>query len=201
MGVDARRPLAEFKRALSSINGAVYANADDILSRVHAVCTEMLHDRGERITAACSAETMDRHVDQLAPVMSSVDESGRSTGVIFYTEDRVPIRLVRGLSDAFDKYIIVSLMGATCFTKKQGSTSIEYMRYADLLVNITRHQCVPAHERYTGPQHYASSDYPKLLQSDPIARYYGYQAGDLVKITRRFDTYGTTDYIRIVVAG
>ena len=62
-----------------------------------------------------------------------------------------------------------------------------------VFVNKTRHHLVPKHERLTElPTGLRAEHLPKLLDSDPIAQYYDFPIGSIVKITRVFGGHQTT---------
>jgi len=93
-----------------------------------------------------------------------------------------------------NQIIIVSLEGPTAFTKKEAENNypnIQFFLFQQLCVNITKHALVPKHE-CLGPTErsnmkirvFHDEEWPKLYTSDPIAQYYNYKAGDLIKITR-----------------
>ncbi|XP_021297189.1 DNA-directed RNA polymerase V subunit 5C [Herrania umbratica] len=68
---------------------------------------------------------------------------------------------------------------------------VEVFKIADLYVNITKHFLMPKHEVLTAEEKqkllkkYQLEDkhLPQMLQTDPIARYYGLEKGQVVKVT------------------
>jgi DNA-directed RNA polymerase subunit H (RpoH/RPB5) len=71
---------------------------------------------------------------------------------------------------------------------------IQFFDIRELLFNITKHELVPKHEVITDEAeieqiakiHNVKSrlNFPLILKTDPIAKYYGIKHGNLVKITR-----------------
>jgi DNA-directed RNA polymerase I, II, and III subunit RPABC1 len=80
--------------------------------------------------------------------------------------------------------------------------NIEIFKYENLMIDITEHDLVPLHEKIEGeelaaflkkyPKNLDTKEYPtpKLEKIDPITRFYGYQKGDIIKITRISETAG-----------
>lgn len=72
--------------------------------------------------------------------------------------------------------------------------------------NITKHILVPKHEILTKEEedellkkyNTIKANLPKILQTDPIARYYNMQPGQICKIIRKSPTTGETYYYRVV---
>lgn len=82
---------------------------------------------------------------------------------------------------------------------------IECFRRLSLMFNVTKHEWVPPHVRLTpkekknilGGRNLKDENLPIILRSDPVARWYGYKRGDLIKITRLSETGGSYVNYRI----
>ena len=114
-------------------------------------------------------------------------------------------------TEASSGIIITSSTKLSEQAKKQIGNSkeltIEIFNLNELVVNITEHELVPNHtllskkdkklllERYK----IKDSQLPKILVSDPIARYLGLKRGDVVKITRKSETAGRYITYRIAI--
>jgi DNA-directed RNA polymerase subunit H (RpoH/RPB5) len=97
----------------------------------------------------------------------------------------------------FDKYILVLMEKLTTPNVKNVqkiAKDIEIFYLKETVFNITKHILVPHHEVITDEEEIAKivemynvknkHQFPLLLRTDPISRYYGIKPGNLVRITR-----------------
>ena len=84
---------------------------------------------------------------------------------------------------------------------------VECFNISELMVNITEHAYVPKHILLSDEQkselmkryRIKESQLPKILHSDPVAKYLGLKRGDVVKIIRSSETAGKYVTYRITV--
>lgn len=84
--------------------------------------------------------------------------------------------------------------------------SYEIFLMKNLMINITHHEIVSKHillrpeeiEKVLEEYQTVRSQLPKLLVTDPVAKYYGMKAGDVCKIIRQSPMTGESYYYRIV---
>ena len=93
--------------------------------------------------------------------------------------------------------IIVYKDNATPVAKKIVSDSnemvIELFNEDELKYNITKHYLVPLHELvvFENNEEYDifkkkyGNNLPVILKTDPVARFYGFKKGDIIKVTRK----------------
>ena len=93
--------------------------------------------------------------------------------------------------------VIVYKDSATPIAKKVVEDSkeiiIELFNEDELQYNITKHYLVPKHELLFKKKSKEceqfkkkySDKFPIILKSDPVSRFYGYEKGDIIKITRK----------------
>lgn len=191
---------------LKRMHHATTINTEKLVMRMITVCQEMLTDRGcTNIQCPSTHVEVETLVDESQPVI--VADTPR-TRILFHTEERIAVKYVRSLlddNDEFERTIIVSLEGPTSFARKEIQNSvdmtIQFFKYKELSVNITKHVCVPKHERIDDTSfEYETSKCPTLSLADIVSRYYDYKIGDLIRVRRRFGTTDASDYYRIVTA-
>ena len=86
-------------------------------------------------------------------------------------------------------------------------TSLEWFLEEDMLVNITRHVLVPRHVILSREEKTAllkryrlkETQLPRILQKDPVAKYFGMRRGQIVKIIRKSETAGRYASYRLCV--
>ena len=74
---------------------------------------------------------------------------------------------------------------------------------------VSTHFLIPKHELLTKEEsqqvlerfHSSPRQFPYILVTDPIAKEIGAKLGDLVRISRRSETAGSSTYYRYVVEG
>tara|TARA_B110000046_G_scaffold12059_2_gene11980 strand:+ start:342 stop:833 length:492 start_codon:yes stop_codon:yes gene_type:complete len=132
--------------------------------------------------------------------------------VVVLDEEKLSVKALRGMmtSDVQWKLIIVCLLGPTSFTRRE----IQEKRYnvdtfvtSDLVVNVSRHAYTPrirklSTEEATSLFHSLGtadgSCLPRMLRADPVCRYYDFQKGDVVHISRVSGYQELGDYYRMV---
>ncbi|KAI6087930.1 RPB5 subunit of DNA-directed RNA polymerase [Hypoxylon rubiginosum] len=108
--------------------------------------------------------------------------------------------------------ILVSHVAVSASAKKEIAkfaqwTTIEWFLEEDLLINITHHELVPRHVVLSREEKLAllkryrlkETQLPRILQKDPVARYFGMKRGQVVKIIRKSETAGRYASYRLCV--
>ncbi|KAI2469343.1 RPB5 subunit of DNA-directed RNA polymerase [Annulohypoxylon bovei var. microspora] len=108
--------------------------------------------------------------------------------------------------------ILVSHVSVSPSAKKEIAkfaqwTSIEWFLEEDLLINITHHELVPRHVVLSREEKAAllkryrlkETQLPRILQKDPVAKYFGMKRGQVVKIIRTSETAGRYASYRLCV--
>jgi len=126
--------------------------------------------------------------------------------VIKFNIDRVKeyINLLREMGK--NHCIIIYIDCVTPLTKKLVENTvdikIELFTQEELQYNITEHRLVPKHTRLLPNKakefkRKYGMKFPTILITDPVSRFYNYNNGDVIEITRIFDGYTYITY-RIV---
>lgn len=84
--------------------------------------------------------------------------------------------------------------------------NFEFFLAKQLMINITKHVRVPKHEIVSKEElekvlekfQANINQLPKILSTDPVAKYYGMKPGDVCKIKRNSPMTGETYYYRLV---
>lgn len=196
------------------------------LIRVRKTIREMLIDRGYNVDNLPEEITMEEATMKLNNMMFDIlvkhGEEEHWMFVKFYTDAKSfgkkelqhVVETVREkYSDKELHFIILLSQDPTPPAKKEMENSPETYKYVEIqladqyIFNITKHKLVPKHERLSAEEvqqvliqfHCKKSELPKMLTTDPVSKYYAYQPGDVIRITRnQVPTTGSAIYYRVV---
>jgi len=197
------------------------------LFNVRKTLTTMLHDRGFLIPQSLKEETQEEFLEKFKDQpdqrksmqlhFRKKDDPTDQIFVFFPEEPKVGVKPIRAYCDlmkecAVQRAIIVVQLALTAFAKQaltemHPKYKLEQFSETELLVNITEHQLVPKHIRLTPPEKaellekykVKDSQLPRMQINDPVARYYGLERGEVVKIVRTSETAGKYVTYRLVV--
>lgn len=196
------------------------------LFRVRRTVLQMLKDRGYAVEKSELEITRKDFVQKFGENMKREDllilkhrEKDSSDQIyIFFpegTKSGVPVVkafLNRMKTDNVPSAILVVQKGLTppakaAVTEINACFRMEVFEEAELLVNVTEHAFVPQHKVLSSEEKkeilakYGVKDtqLPRILISDPVARYYGLKRGQVVKIMRESETAKTYDTYRYCV--
>ncbi|OTB03348.1 hypothetical protein M426DRAFT_321919 [Hypoxylon sp. CI-4A] len=115
-------------------------------------------------------------------------------------------------SENYATGILVSHVPVSSSAKKEIAkfaqwSSIEWFLEEDLLINITHHELVPRHVVLSREEKAAllkryrlkETQLPRILQKDPVAKYFGMKRAQVVKIIRTSETAGRYASYRLCV--
>lgn len=138
-------------------------------------------------------------------------------GCVYWPKDpKIGVESVKYFTSLSEKnnmnaFILVVTESITTQSRKDIEENIKYVYNAEyfylekLLINITKHKFVPKHIRLSEEErdkivaqyNTGIENFPQILDTDPIARYYNFKPGELIKIERYFDHYsGKLDYTK-----
>jgi len=191
---------------LGVLHNTSLSNRDLVLSRTLDTIDVMLRDRGYSLVER-EADTMER-VKSSSFVVRGEKRDGDVVEVYFSDEEKVGVKYMRSLLDSSqaETILIVSVDGPTAFTRKEAvGTKVQFFLFSELAFVVVRHVLVPTHERLTREETkvlpFDPLHCPKLFSSDAVSRYYAYEPGDIIRITRTVGVPEPTFYYRRVVPG
>ncbi|KAK9832489.1 hypothetical protein WJX81_001238 [Elliptochloris bilobata] len=196
------------------------------LYRIKKTCMEMLHDRGYLVSqdelemdkqTFREQYTEDPKREDLTTLVPKQDDPTEQIFVFFPDEVKVGVKSIkvfaeRMRNESVNRAIMVVVGSLTPFSKQclqemQPAYYIEVFSDAELLINITKHVLVPEHRLLTTEEkkglldRYKVKDtqLPRIQFNDPVARYYGMQRGQVVRIVRPSETAGRYVTYRLCV--
>ncbi|KAL5059227.1 hypothetical protein RYX36_030831 [Vicia faba] len=170
---------------------------------------EMLKDRGYSIPSTEIELSLEEFrqvhgqspdVDRLRFTASHSTDPSKRILVIFSGPGIVKVNVIRNIAgqivnrDTLSGLILIVQNQITSQALKAVdllSFKVEIFQITDLLVNITKHVLKPKHQILTDKQKrnllkkydIQEKQLPRMLQTDAIARYYGLQRGQVLKVT------------------
>eukprot|EP01111_Echinosteliopsis_oligospora_P000498 TRINITY_DN1054_c0_g1_i1.p1 TRINITY_DN1054_c0_g1~~TRINITY_DN1054_c0_g1_i1.p1 ORF type:complete len:203 (-),score=53.33 TRINITY_DN1054_c0_g1_i1:34-642(-) len=187
------------------------------LFNIHKTVVQMLVDRNYLLTQQEQEMTKEEFKakyqelasrENISLLKSKKDDPSDQIFVFFPEAERVGVKdirkyVVRMKEDGVERAIVVIKNNLTPIAKQAlqevaPKYILEQFLETELLVNITHHQLVPKHVLLTPEekkellQKYKlkETQLPRVQLTDPVARYYGLQRGQVVKIVRPSETAG-----------
>ncbi|KAG8907164.1 DNA-directed RNA polymerases II 24 kDa polypeptide (RNA polymerase II subunit 5) [Tulasnella sp. 403] len=196
------------------------------LWRINRTIHELVQDRGYEVSEDELAMDLQTFKEQYARngmvdrnslnfFTNAIHNPSQSIFIFFSDEKNVGIRTMKKFIGILEEKkigsgIIIYSHSMTPASKKVINTMastyrLEEFAESDLLVNITHHKLVPRHELLSDDEKRAlleryrlrETQLPRIMLSDPVARYYGLRRGQVVKITRPSETSGRYASYRI----
>ncbi|KAL7712794.1 DNA-directed RNA polymerase I [Entamoeba marina] len=173
--------------------------------RVWKTVLEMLRDRGYITSDVDHETTLENFKERYGESDNTINRShltikvvlgeDSSDGIIvfFAKDDKLKVETFTNYlgeveTQGCTKAIIVyhgQLSSVVKQSIERSKCQWEVMQEDELIVNVTKHVLVPKHILLI-----TVSQLPRLLKTDPICRYYGFQRGDVIKIVRKSETAG-----------
>jgi len=187
------------------------------LFRVYKTLSAMLNKRGYMIPREMRDMTPTDFTSKfgefptregLTILVEKADDEMNQLFVFFPEDEKVGVKPIKVYTDRMKEEgvsnaILILRVDITPFAKQavqevSDSFRIEHFKEAELLVDITEHKLVPAHqvlsqnEKQELLQRYRlkETQLPRIQPNDPVARYYGMKRGQVVKIIRPSETAG-----------
>uniref|UniRef100_A0A0E0MCC6 RNA polymerase subunit H/Rpb5 C-terminal domain-containing protein n=1 Tax=Oryza punctata TaxID=4537 RepID=A0A0E0MCC6_ORYPU len=170
---------------------------------------EMLRDRGYSVPEAEIARTLPEFrawwaekpgIERLAFTTTLVSDPSKKVQLVFCPPEPVKIATIREIylqtkEENLSRLILILqskiLSRAREAIKEIFKFKVDIFQATDLLVNITKHVLKPKHEVLSADQkakllkeyNVEDSQLPRMLETDAVARYYGFDKGTVVKVT------------------
>lgn len=156
--------------------------------RSSEIITEMMQDRGYVITETESDK-----------MLATREEDSHQVLIVFIDEPKLNINTVKDLvqilqENDLDHAIIIYNDSITASARKTiesiENITIETFLRTELQYNITKHRLQPDFKKCEGEEENEIKEkwgtkIPVMLSSDPIARFYHYLRGDIIRVTRK----------------
>lgn len=203
-------------------NGEMYK-----MWRIRHTVLQLCHDRGYLITGDELDESFEQFKQQyngVKPERSELtvccahDDNIEDKMFVFFPDEAkigvktVQTYLMKMEEEKVNRAIIIVRMGLTPSAKQaMKNLAPEYIMEdfleSEMLINITEHELVPQHillttaekEELFSRYKLKENQLMKMLSTDPVARYYGYKRGQVIKIIRNSETAGRYVTHRLVV--
>uniref|UniRef100_A0A0E0MJI1 RNA polymerase subunit H/Rpb5 C-terminal domain-containing protein n=1 Tax=Oryza punctata TaxID=4537 RepID=A0A0E0MJI1_ORYPU len=170
---------------------------------------EMLRDRGYSVPEAEIARTLPEFrawwaekpgIERLAFTTTLVSDTSKKVQLVFCPPEPVKVATIREIylqtkEENLSRLILILqskiLSRAREAIKEIFKFKVDIFQATDLLVNITKHVLKPKHEVLSADQkakllkeyNVEDSQLPRMLETDAVARYYGFDKGTVVKVT------------------
>uniref|UniRef100_A0A0E0RDK2 RNA polymerase subunit H/Rpb5 C-terminal domain-containing protein n=1 Tax=Oryza rufipogon TaxID=4529 RepID=A0A0E0RDK2_ORYRU len=169
---------------------------------------EMLRDRGYSVPEAEIARTLPEFrawwaekpgIERLAFTTTLVSDPSKKVQLVFCPPEPVKIATIREIylqtkEENLSRLVLILqskiLSRAREAIKEIFKFKVDIFQATDLLVNITKHVLKPKHEVLSADQkakllkeyNVEDSQLPRMLETDAVARYYGFDKGTVVKV-------------------
>jgi len=192
---------------------------------IRRTLVQMMIDRGYLVSQSLKDETLEDFKgkftgedsrEKLLLLFRKNDDPTDQIFIFFPEDQKVGVRPIRSYCEKMkeqqvQKAIIVVQQGMSSFAKQALAEMapkfrLEQFTETELLVNIIEHSLVPKHTRLSKEEKRAlldkykmkESQLPRIQIQDPVARYYGLERGEVVKIIRKSETAGQYVTYRLV---
>jgi DNA-directed RNA polymerase I, II, and III subunit RPABC1 len=194
-----------------------------IYFRVRKTTMEMLEDRGYEVSEEDKNMNYEDFTDRLEENAINLVTINRTNPIkmayvafildskSFSKKDLVTLKALINEKYPSNKMTVIIVQDKQTPQISKELLNDEYKLYEifsvkNLMFNITHHEIVPKHILLTQEEsdlilkqyQTTRAQLPKLLTTDPVAKYYGMKAGDICKIVRQSPMTGESYYYRIL---
>ncbi len=189
----------------------------DRLFKVRKTALEMIHDRGINIPLELNItfEQFKVQYDEnnIDIYVNDVEKNKKVYIHFYYGKSFSKNNLKDLMTKIIEKYQDDNIMVILILKEKENAMvtkelqkpnykNVEIFLQENLVFNITHHVLVPKHSVLTVDEEnelrFNKNDLPRILKTDPVAKYYGMKSGQICKIERVSNVSGFTYYYRLV---
>mmetsp|Transcript_24552 Transcript_24552/g.56619 ORF Transcript_24552/g.56619 Transcript_24552/m.56619 type:complete len:212 (+) Transcript_24552:84-719(+) len=187
--------------------------------RGYQVADKFLEEKKEEFEAAWKQVQQDSGGRERFIILVHKKTNPDQQLIVFFPEEnkRVGVKPIRILAEKMDEKRIkeailvvkqpLTPLAKTAVMEAMSNMRIEVFHENELIVNITQHELVPKHVPLTEEEKQQllnrykmkPSQLPRMQLNDPIARYFGMQREQVVKIIRASETAGRYVTYRLIV--
>ncbi|KAL7667384.1 hypothetical protein ACOME3_010799 [Neoechinorhynchus agilis] len=201
---------------------------DRALFRIRKTVFQMIRDRGYAIRHEELNETFEQFMEKFRTHDGDIkradldilvtDQTASRNLLVYFVESEkfgihfIETTILKLYTEKAEHCILISKKLPTAKAMnlmKHGKheCTIEHFLDSELMFNITQHELVPPHIRMSEDEKkvilekygLSENQLPVLLRTDPVAKYYGFEKGTLVRIVRSSEASGKYIYYRLVL--
>tara|TARA_A100001015_G_C14747086_1_gene616028 strand:+ start:179 stop:727 length:549 start_codon:yes stop_codon:yes gene_type:complete len=174
---------------------------ESIIRRVVDNCETMFLDRGYTDVRKSTASDQTSEIISVRPLVTA-----NEAVFLISEDDKIGVKLLRKiLSGESRRIVIASNCGPTPFAKKEcNCMNVQFLTIKFLTYNVSKHSLVPKHRLASPDKWKMFGDdvdlFPKILDTDPVIKYYDWPVGKIVEIERIYGGEEPVLYYRCIRA-
>lgn len=191
--------MDEIAKRFGCIHKTVHGDGHGNIVRIVKTCEEMLRDRG-----CTNVQRTDYPLTCIRDASAVLIGERPDTHVYICDDEKVGVKYARMILEKSRdvSVVVISVDGPTSFTRRESDT-IQFFLAKDMCFNVTHHSLVPKHNIVSRDELAPSvqvEQLPRILDTDPIVRYYDWPVGTVVRVSRCYAGHEPIPFYRCVSA-